>query len=89
LSPDPFDPLVVDDPARACTQQLRYFAVALAAILTGKLDDVGCQSCFVVTPLRCLALGGAVLTEGRARATLGDLEFTPHVLDHGAAACGA
>ena len=89
LSPDPLNPLVVDDPASACTKQLRYFAVAVAAILTGKLDDVGCQRCFVITPLRRLALGGTVLSERCARATLGDLEFTPHVLDHGTAARGA
>ena len=89
LSPDSFNPLVVDDPASTCTQQLRDFAIAVAAILTGKLGDVGCQRGFVATTLRHLALGGAVLTERRARATARDLEVTPHVLDHGTAACRA
>ena len=40
-SPDPFDPLVVDNPARARPQQLRDLPVAGAAILVGQFDDVG------------------------------------------------
>jgi len=39
--PDPLDPLVVDDPARSCSQQLGDLGIAVTAILTGKLDDVG------------------------------------------------
>ncbi len=84
LSPDPFNPLVVDDPTRTRPQQLRDFSVAVATILPSQFDDVGCQFSLVVAPLGRLALGRAVLTERRARTTLGDLEFTPHVLDHGA-----
>ena len=88
-SPDPFNPLVVDDPTSTRPKQPRDFAVAIAAILPGEFDDIGRQRRFIVAPLGRLALGRAVLAERRARATLGDLEFTPHVLDHGTAACGA
>jgi hypothetical protein len=38
--PDPLDPLVVDEPARL-TQQRGDLAIAVAAVITGKLDDVG------------------------------------------------
>ena len=37
--PDPFDPLVIDQPARI-PQQRRDLAVAVAAVLPGKLDTV-------------------------------------------------
>jgi len=40
LSPDPLDPLVVDDPARLL-QQPSYLAIAVAAVLAGQRDDVG------------------------------------------------
>jgi len=89
LPPDPFNPLVVDDPTRARPQQLRDFAVAIAAILAGEFDDIASQRCFVIASSGCLALSGAVLTERRARATLGDLELTPNMLNHSTAACGA
>ena len=89
LSPDPLDALVVDDPARRSSQQLRDLAIAVAAVLTGKLDDIGGQPLLVVAPLRRLALRRAMLTERRARTTLGDLERAPHVLDNSTTARGA
>jgi hypothetical protein len=46
-----------DDPASTRPKQLRDFAVAGAAVLTGKFDDVGGQRRFVVAPLGRLALG--------------------------------
>jgi hypothetical protein len=37
--PDALDPLVIDDPARMA-QQRGDLAIALAAVLAGKLDDI-------------------------------------------------
>src|SRR5438067_8411677 len=54
-SPDPFDPLVVDQPAGP-PQQLGDLAIAVAAILPGQLDDVGGQPLFILTAPRHLAL---------------------------------
>ena len=70
-SPDPLDPLIVDQPAGPA-QQLGDLAIAIASILTGQFDDVGCQPLFVVTALRDLALRRAMLTERRTGAALGD-----------------
>jgi len=69
--PDPLDPLVVDQPARPA-RQLGDLAVAVAAILTGQLDDVGRQPLLVGPALRRAALRRAVLTERRTGAALGD-----------------
>ena len=70
-SPDPLDPLIVDQPAGPA-QQLGDLAIAIASILTGQFDDVGCQPLFVVTALRDLALRRAMLTERHTGAALGD-----------------
>jgi hypothetical protein len=80
--PDPLDPLVVDQPARV-PQQGRDLAVAITAILPGKLDDVGRQPLLVIAALRRLALRRAVLAERRAGATLGDAKLTTNMLDAG------
>jgi hypothetical protein len=40
--------------------------------LPGQLDDVDCQSLFIVAAFRDLALRRAMLAERRAGATLGD-----------------
>ena len=87
-SPDPLDPLVVDQPAGSA-QQLGDLAVAIAAILPGQLDDVGRQPLFVVTALRDLALRRAMLAERRAGAALGDATAPVDMLDAGAATRGA
>src|SRR6188472_1907983 len=50
-SPDPFDPLVVDEPAGPA-QQLGDLAIAIAAILPGQRDDVGRQPLFILTAPR-------------------------------------
>jgi len=47
-SPDPLDPLVVDQPS-GLAQQFGDLAIAVAAILPGQLDDVGRQPRFIVT----------------------------------------
>src|SRR5204863_8175239 len=61
-SPDPLDPLVVDQPAGP-PQQLGDLAIAVAAILPGQLDDVGCQPLFILTATRHLTLRRAMTPE--------------------------
>ena len=87
-SPDPLDPLVVDEPAGAA-QQRGDLAVAVAAILPGQFDDVGCQPLFIITALRDLALRRAMLAERRTGAALGDVQMFSNMLDAGSSARGA
>ena len=87
-SPDPLDPLVVDQPAGPA-QQLGDLAIAIAAILPGQLDEIGRQPFFVVTALRDLALRRAMLAERRTGAALGDGQRPSNMLDAGAATRGA
>jgi hypothetical protein len=70
-SPDPLDPLVVDQPAGPA-QQLGDLAIAVAAILPGQFDEIGCQPRFIITALPDLALRRTMLAERRAGAALGD-----------------
>jgi len=84
MPPNPLDPLVVDQPA-GIPQQSRDLPVAIAAVLPGKLDDVGRQPLLILAALRHLALCRAVLAERRAGATLGDAKLTANMLDTGAA----
>src|SRR5215472_14992613 len=67
--PDTLDPLVVDYPARLA-QERGDLAVAIAAVLPGKLDNIGCETLLVVTTARDLALRRAMLPERRTGATL-------------------
>ena len=83
-APDPFDPLVVHKPT-GVPQQGCDLAVAVAAVLSGKFDDVGGQPLFVITALRHLALRRAMLTERRTSATLGDVKLTSDMLNTAAA----
>jgi len=53
-SPDTLDPLVVDYPARL-PQQFGDLAIAVAAVLPGKLDNIGRETLLVVTTARDLA----------------------------------
>ena len=87
-SPDPLDPLVVDEPAGPA-QQLGDLAVAVAAILLGQFDDVGCQPLFIITALRYLALRRAMLAERRTGTALGDGQLASNMLDAGTATRGA
>lgn len=87
-SPDPFDPLVVDQPTGP-PQQLGDLAIAVAAVLPGQFDDVGGQPRFIVSALRDLALRRAMLAERRTGATLGNRQRSANMLDAGAATRGA
>ena len=87
-SPDPLDPLVVDNPARLL-QQPGDLAIAVSAILPGQRDGVGGEPLFVITAPRYLALRRAVLPERRTCAALGDMHDFYDLLDTGASARGA
>jgi hypothetical protein len=87
-SPDPLHPLVIDEPASPA-QQFGDLAIAIAAILPGQLGDVGGQPLFIVTAVRDLALGRAMLAERRTGTPLGDGQLPSNMLDTGAATRGA
>jgi hypothetical protein len=87
-SPDPLDPLVVDQPAGPA-QQLGDLAIAVAAIPPGQLDDVGGQLLFILTAPRHLALRRAMLPERRTGPALGNRQRVSNMLDAGAPTRGA
>ena len=87
-SPDTLDPLVVDYPARL-PQQFGDLAIAVAAVLSGKLDNIGRETLLVVTTARDFALCRAMLPERRTGATLGDIQLRSHLLNAGSATRGA
>jgi hypothetical protein len=87
-SPDALDPLVVDYPARLA-QQPCDLAIAVAAVLLGKLDNIGRQTLLVLTAARDLALRRAMLSERRTGATLGNMQLRSDLLNAGAATRGA
>src|SRR5262245_9803182 len=87
-SPDTLDPLVVDCAARLA-QQRGDLAIAVAAVLPGKLDNIGGETLLVLTAARDLALRRAMLPERRTGATLGDVQLRSHLLDAGTATRGA
>jgi hypothetical protein len=87
-SPDTLDPLVVDYPARL-PQQFGDLAIAVAAVLPGKLDNIGRETLLVVTTARDLALCRAMLPERRTGATLGDMQLRSDLLNAGTATRGA
>ena len=87
-SPDPLDPLVIDEPARPA-QQLGYLAIAITAILPGQLDEISGQPLLIGTAMRDLALCRTMLAERRTGAALGDGQLSSNMLDTGAATRGA
>ena len=87
-SPDTLDPLVVNYPARL-PQQFGDLAIAVAAVLPGKLDNIGRETLLVVTTARDLALCRAMLPERRTGATLGDMQLRSDLLNAGTATRGA
>ena len=87
-SPDTLDPLVVDYPARL-PQQFGDLAIAVAAVLSGKLDNIGRETLLVVTTTWDLALCRAMLPERRTGATLGDIQLRSDLLNAGAPTRGA
>jgi hypothetical protein len=86
--PDTLDPLVVNCPARLA-QQRGDLAIAIAAVLPGKLDNIGGETPLVLTTARDLALRRAMLPERRTGATLGDVQLRSHLLNAGTATRGA
>lgn len=54
-SPDSFDALVIDEQA-GMPQQFYNPAIAIAAVVTGERDDVGCKPGFIFSAARRLAL---------------------------------
>ena len=87
-SPDPLDPLVVDQPASP-TQQLGNLAIAIAAILPGQLNEISGQPLLIGTAMRYLALCRTMLAERRTGAALGDGQLSSNMLDAGTATRGA
>ena len=87
-SPDALNPLVVDYPARLA-QQFGDLAIAIAAVLPSKLDNIGGETLLVLTTARELALCRAMLPERRTGATLGDMQLRSHLLNAGTATRGA
>jgi len=87
-SPDPLNPLVIDQPAGPAKQR-GDLAIAVAAILPGQLDDIVPQPCFIVTAPRDLALRRAMLPERRTGTALGNRQRSSYMLDAGAATRGA
>jgi hypothetical protein len=85
--PDTLDPLVVDCPARLA-QELGDLAIAIAAVLPSKLDNIGGETLLVSTTARDLALRRAMLPERRTGATLGDMQLRSDLLDAGTATRG-
>src|SRR5262245_4014197 len=86
--PDTLDPLVVDCPARLA-QQRGDLAIAIAAVLPSKLDNIGGETPLDVTTARDFALHRAMLPERRTGATLGDMQPRSHLLNAGTATRGA
>ena len=87
-SPDPFNTLLVHRPAGP-TQQRRDPAISVAAILAGKLNDVGRQCGLIIWCRRSLSLRRLVLTQCPACPSLGDAKLGRHMIHARAAAGGA
>src|SRR5262249_38452302 len=74
--PETLDPLVVDCPARLA-QQFGDLAVAIAAVLPGKLDNIGGETLFVLTTAREVSVCRAMLPPRPAGATRGGVALRP------------
>jgi hypothetical protein len=86
--PDPLHPAIADRPTRVA-QQGRDLAIAVAAVLTGELSDIGRELFGIFSAPRDLALRRAVLSERRTRAALGDVQVLSDMLNAGASTRGA
>ena len=86
--PDPFHPLDVHHPA-SLVQHRGDAAIAVAAILESKRDDVGGQGRLVIRGRRDLALRGSMLPENPACPPFGHAKLINHMIHTGTAACGA
>ena len=87
-TPDALNTLPVHHPPR-CPQKRRDPAVSVAAILAGKLDDVGCQSHFIVGRCRHPSLRGPMLSQSPACPPLRYTQFGNNMVHTRAATCGA
>jgi len=87
-SPDALDPLVVDRPARL-TKQPGDLAIAVAAVLSSQLDDIGREPFLILTTTRDFALRRAVLPERRTGAALGNMQLRSDLLNAGSTTRGA
>jgi hypothetical protein len=81
-------PDTLDYPARPA-QQRGDLAIAIAAVVPGKLDNIGGETLLVLTTARDLALRRAMLPERRTGATLGDMQLRSDLLNTGTATRGA
>jgi hypothetical protein len=70
-------------------QHRRDPTIAIPAMLSGKFDDVSCQSRFIFTGLGSLALGGSMLTENPAGSSLRDAKLPNNMIHASTAASGA
>src|SRR5512132_2952630 len=70
-------------------RELGDLAIAIAAVLPGKLDNIGCETLLVVTTARDLALRRAMLPERHTGATLGNMQLRSDLLNAGTATRGA
>src|SRR5437016_6901173 len=73
--------LSFDCPARLA-QQRGELAIAIAAVLPSKLDNIGGQTLLIVTSARDLPLRRAVLPERRTAPTPGDMQLRSHCSMH-------
>jgi hypothetical protein len=87
-SPDPLDPLVIDQPTSPA-QQFGNLAIAVATVLPGQLDNVGAEPCFIVSAVRKLALRRAMLAKGGTGTPLGNRQRLANMLDADTATRGA
>src|SRR5215213_7791303 len=87
-SPDPLDPLVVDDPAGGRTQEFCDLAVAVTTILAGGRDDVGGEPLLIVSPPRNTPLCRAMLSEHATDPPFRQFQGGSDVIDAGAATGG-
>src|SRR5262249_16723028 len=69
--------------------QFGDLAIAIAAVLPSKLDNIGGETLLVLTTARDLALCRAMLPERRTGATLGDMQLRSDLLNAGTATRGA
>ena len=86
--PDALDALLVHQPPRP-TKKSRNPPIAIAAILVSKLNDVGSQSCLIISSGWCLALCRSVLPQSPAGSSLGYPKLRHDMAHTRAATCGA
>jgi hypothetical protein len=86
-SPDALDPLVVDYARLA--QQPCDLAIAIAAVLPGKLDNIGCETYSSSRPRGTLRCVEQCCPSAATGATRGDMQLRSDLLNAGTATRGA